>query len=146
MMDDPRDDPTRSSGFSMASSALMRAPSSDSQLDNQHMLFDSEVEAPARRPRGFLDRMLGRTQSGGHRATASMSILIPPPSSAPPSDLKLTTGDSAPTSPVSRSRPNVPSQTTSSPTHNLPSAVTPTATSPAHAALSTLNTLSNSER
>jgi hypothetical protein len=102
-MDDPRDDPARSSGFSMASSALMRGPSNDSQLDNQHMLFDSEVEAPARRPRGFLDRMLGRTQSGGHRATASMSILIPPPSSAP-SDPKLTTGNSAPTSPVSRSK------------------------------------------
>jgi len=140
-MDDPRDDPARSSGFSMASSALMRGPSSDSQLDNQHMPLDSEVEAPARRPRGFLDRMLGRTQNGGHRATASMSILIPPPS-ALPNDPKLTTGDSAPTSPVSRSRPNA----LSSPTHNLPSAITPTATFPAHAELSTLNNLSSSER
>ena len=146
-MDELKGDPGSNRPASMASSAMIRAPSSDSQFDTQQMLFDSEIGTPARRPRGFLDRMLGRTQSGGHRATASMSILIPPASSMSSNDPKMTgnmRGDSTQTSPVSRTRSNLAFQTPSGSTS--PSTVTPTTTSPGHPPLSTLNTLSNSER
>lgn len=152
MMDVPGYEPGRNSVSSVTSSAMTRAPSSDSKFDGQHMLFDSEAGTPVRRPRGLLDRMLGRTQSGGHRATASTSVLIPPASSMLSNDPNVaasTHADSPYTSPASRTRPNLVLQSLSrtSSTSNSPSTITPTTTSPGHhGPLLTLNTLSSSER